>query len=364
MSSLWPSARAEDLLERARALATQQTLPFSFHVNPVVSKLRYFPDDLGQELAHWAPEPFFYVPPSHKSTDQGVIHIFHSIGVPGDAAWLWALRESMGPRDLIVSWMWDHHTAYVPNLKTSLASDFVVYSHSNHSAYLHTPTSVIAGHIPLCSAQWEHHVARNLFHQCAQGERQHTLLMNYVHYDFAPKRNAALATIREHIKEAHTVIMPANDRSRYFMKTPLERFEEWARHKATIILPMNDDLSTRVFDALLAGLVPVIPSNITDFDLLVPPAEQASLGIVRIDSYELDELKAGAQLALQTFDDQGRDGMLARHHYALENHLLINRITGILYFFHQFVTGDVSLEFGEGNSGCALYPVPATKANA
>lgn len=359
---LWPSARIIDLNERARSLHSIREVPYAFHVHPVVNNLAYFPKNLDNELAAWSPDPFRLVSPEEAFSRGGAIHIFHSIGHPDEARTLWALREKIGQSGLIAVWMWDNHTSYVSNVMTAAAADLVFYSHAPHSAYLYTPASAVCGHIPACSAQWGRREAEALFLEFGLRQRQHKLLTNYVNYDYAPERNAAIATIRERIPEANILVMPAGDRSRYFALSPAQRFAEWASHKITVILPISDDLSTRFFDALLCGLVPIVPTNIPDVDVIISETEQMRLGIVRINSYDSDEICAAVQQAFVNFDALGEAGILARHQFVLENHMLINRMTAILFFHFQLINGLAVLEFGDGQAGPAIYPTLATQA--
>ena len=62
-------------------------------------------------------------------------------------------------------------------------------------------------------------------------------------------RSEVIKSITENVPEAAVITMPAHDRSRYFLKTSAERFREWLGYKSTLILPLDSDLSTRLFDA-------------------------------------------------------------------------------------------------------------------
>lgn len=139
--------------------------------------------------------------------------------------------------------------------------------------------------------------------------------------------------------------MPPNDRSRYFGHTRRDRFRDWLGSKATLILPIDQDLSTRVFDALLAGLVLVIPPMIADFDRVIPPGEQSDLGVIRIADCEIATIREAAGQAERLFDSLGEKGVMRRHEYVLQNHLLRHRIGSILHALRFLAQGEATIEF-------------------
>lgn len=337
-----------------RKLGTLESIPFRFLTNPTTNALNYFPDDLASEIAQWCPRPFEFLP-EDATTDGPQLVAVQSIGIVEDAQRIWELRANLGPEAIIAVWLWDNHTAYIPNLRAAQAADLVFFSHSSHSDYLQNPASALVGHVPACSAQWRHDDAAKLHERFSGAARRSELLVNYVEYPHAEERNRVIAAVREGIPEAAVLSMPAGDRKRYFCKDRAERFAEWARHKTTLILPLCEDLSTRVFDALLCGVVPIVPTNIPDFDLVIPDEVQQELGIVRITSYEIDEIRNAWRTAEANFDRLGPSGVEARHRHVLDNHLLINRITELLQITYMLATEALHLRFRNGAQGHALY---------
>ncbi|KAF0166946.1 MAG: hypothetical protein FD157_108 [Rhodocyclaceae bacterium] len=350
----WPETRVSEITSKLARLGELSSYPFRLHVHPSADRLAYFPSDLDQELEQWSPEPFRHYASENQAEGPRIV-IVQSIGVLDEARQIWELRENLGPDAIIVLWMWDNHTAYIPNMRSALAADLVFFSHSPHANYQFNPSSAVTGHVPACSAQWRRDEAAALFLATDFSARRHSLLVNYVDYGFATERNSVIAAVRTNIPEATVLTMPSDNRERYFQKNAQQRFAEWAEHKAALVLPIDKDLSTRLFDALLCGVVPVVPTNIPDFDLLIAEDEQQRLGIVRINSYEVEEIRHATQLALWNFDQLGREGALARHLFALEHHLLINRITAILHTIYMLIDGSISIRFADGRNGPALY---------
>jgi hypothetical protein len=210
----------------------------------------------------------------------------------------------------------DNHWAWPQNLRSIMAADLIFVSHGSpdHTGYLRTPVALLAGHIAACSAQWARAQAGELGDIVQRAERQHKALINYVDYGFAwSERTRILKSYAADLADADVFLMPPDDRSRYFSLSPMERFAEWCRYKATIVIPIRDDLSTRVFDALLAGLIPIVPHSITDLDRIIPTGDQERLGIVRIDSLELPTAggcRAGRAATLRRAGNGGHHGPL------------------------------------------------------
>lgn len=353
----WPTLRASSLQGRLRAMLDKQEILYSFVSGIPGEIFRYFPENIDGELATWTPEPFSFVPFATGDASRApdlVIFTAHSNDLH---LRLWEIREQHGMDPVIVVWFWDNHTAYLNNKATALAADLIIPSHSCAVDYLFNPASVVSGQVPLCCAQWSRAEAEHLFARFGGGERKSRLLVNYVKYDYASERNAVIQEIAESIPEADVLLMPSNDRSRYFSGTTDRRFEEWASYKATIILPVTEDLSTRFFDALVAGLIPIVPSCITDLDRICPSAALEALGVVRINSYDIGVIKAAAREALERFDAMGPAGVLARHRFALEHHMLVNRVTSILQTVYMNASGELTVDFGAGTYGAALYQV-------
>lgn len=355
----WTNRRSEELENRLKGFASLPSIRYTFLPSQRVQQAYrngYFPDndDLDNELLSSAPSPFSYVPEKEYANANIVIVSIH--GAASETAALWDLRRQLGEQVLIVAWLWDNHVSHVENMRSALAADIVFVSHAYEAGHVHTPASLVAGHIPACSAQWTRAQASEFFEQAEPRERRHKLLVNYViQAPASPLRRRVLEEYRTGLIEADVFLMSTEERARYFNLSRRDRFFDWADYKATVIVPMGADVSTRVFDALLAGQVPIVPEYIDDFDIVIPRHEQESLGIVRVQSLELPEIRKAATEALGIFDDMGMEGARARHVYALDSHMLVNRVEQMLYVLWLISEGDLTIEFARAHYGDALY---------
>src|SRR5258708_2756533 len=238
---MWPVERARELERRILALASRPSLRFTFH-HTIGEKMPYFPEQLESELASLGGGEFQFVPISQGlATCDVVIISAHGENLK-DA--IWSAHQS-ARNALIALWWWDNHVAYVENLQTALAVDFVFPSHLYKSAYLANPASVLASHVPACSAQWTRSEAAQIFASDGHGPRSSKLLANYVNYEFSP-RAAVLARLETEAPAVEVMIMQQLHRSRYFGKSRADRLKEWLGYKTALVLPVDKDLSTRV----------------------------------------------------------------------------------------------------------------------
>lgn len=355
----WSSCRANALNEKLSQLKDKSSIRYTFVPSERAQSAfqnGYFPETmlLDAELSAFAPHPFEYVPFDPAAKVDIVLTSVH--GGENEPEKLWELRQQLGDEALVVSWLWDNHVSYIANIKTTLASDIAFASHDYVAGYLHTPATPIGPHIPLCCAQWTVKQAAAFFDESFSRPRHHKLLVNYlVQAPASPLRTRVLEAYRDGLEEADVFVMTKAERTRYFELSRRERFLDWASYKATVIVPMNRDLSTRVFDALLAGQIIIVPDIIDDFDTVIPPNDHERLGIVRTPSLELEDVREAARKALALFDTFGEAGVRARHLYVRERHMLVNRIEQMLYALWLLIDGRFSVEAASAHYGMALY---------
>lgn len=354
--ALWPEERAAQLERRLSTLRQKPSLRFSFVPSHETGHLRYFPQNLVADLSPLAARGFVYQPPLEGIGDCDVIIVTaHGLDI---SSLMWDLRRA-APDALLMPWLWDNHTAQVNNLKTALASDILFPSHWYAAEYLINPVSLLAVHIPLCAAQWTIEEAHAVYRAHEGRPRRDKLLVNYVDYEFS-WRSELLRRLKKEVTQAEVLLMPPGDRSRYFNKSPADRLAEWLGYKATLILPLDKDLSTRVFDALVAGQVMVVPDMVIDFDAVLKPELQRALGVVKVPDVKMKTIRDAAAQAIAIWNQTGEAGARMRHDHALSNHMLVHRIARMLQTLRQPLT-PIFQQSRERSSGL-LYKVPTAVA--
>ena len=339
---LWPTERAAEIRRSVQRLADLSSLRWTFVVGDGRDILNYVQPETHADFAGLGGHQFLK---PETTEDWASLDVILVTAHGSDLAASLAGLRAKAPGAVIALWMWDNHVGHVGNLQSVTAADFYFPSHRYITDYLPNPASINGGHIPLCSAQWAKANAARLFDAGAGAPRDGRMLVNYVDYNWS-WRSELIKKVRENITEAAVITMPPNDRSRYFLKSSAERFQEWLGYKSTLILPLDSDLSTRVFDALLAGLVPIVPRKVLDFDIVIPPAEQQRLGIVRVDDFEVETLRQAAIEADRLFDAMGDAGARARHDEARNRHMIADRFLDMINAMRRAGSPEFSVVYG------------------
>jgi glycosyltransferase involved in cell wall biosynthesis len=259
-----------------------------------------------------------------KNTDL-LILLVHLLN---ERTWLRQVREQ-GYGGPVVGWFWDNHHHVFENYRATADLDLCIAGHAWAGNYLRSRANLLMESVPLCVTQWTMGEAESFFGQFGAAERNDELYGGFVHYQMAPKRNQIIAEL---IAAGHNSVYLINEPSlsAYFHLSPAEKFQHWTRHKASICLPLNGDLSQRLFDALLTGQIPIVPPDVYDLDAVVSPELQQELPVVRCADCTPEVVTRAHETALRLYDRDGFEGAVRRHRFALEKHTFSPRIGAIM----------------------------------
>src|SRR5207248_1934622 len=133
------------------------------------------------------------------------------------------------------------------------------------------------------------------------------------YYPFATARNNVLDAVRAALPN-NAITTPENEFV-YFDRPLADRLAEWCSYKTSLIVPLKRDLSSRIFNVLLTGQIPLMPRDVPDLDRVIPPELQARLPILRFGD-TVDSVVSAHDAALEAFDRDGLEGGLRRHRFA------------------------------------------------
>jgi len=236
--------------------------------------------------------------------------------------------KRVDPNCPVVAWSFANHMAYLANALLATAADLTFPAHVTAVAYLDRWSPGRVGPVvPLALFQWSRPMLVQLNRDCRDEARSDVLSGHFSLYAVAERRNRLIADAIAAWPDADLSLRRG---WRYHERSALDRFLSWRRRKTSLVLPVCGDLSMRFFDALGAGQVPIVPRDIPGFDQVVPPEDQASLPIVRLESYDLDALRAAHAQAIAAFDRGGEVAAEVRHQYVLRHHMLAHRIRDIV----------------------------------
>lgn len=322
--------------------------------DPVISRIAATQKALAALSAKSALKAFFFSPQSHHfpADETGVcvsngVHIDllpqlheiltrkgqYDIGIicchaAWDESYLFELRKQEAV-PFLIAWFWDNHHHHINNLRQAYLVDLGFLSHWHDRQYLNLPAMLPGPHLPAYSRQWSPASIDRYFPQGLPAQRSDALLGGFGRYSWAPDRNAFLETLMREIP-GHALSLGSIDD--YFKASPDARAAAWANHKAHLIVPMSGDVSTRVYEALMTGQIPLVPTDAEDMDKVIPPEIQATLPVLRYQPYSVQDVERVWREALRQFDAEGIAGVSRRNVYARTHHSLQSRLAVLTAF--------------------------------
>jgi hypothetical protein len=270
---------------------------------------------------------------------------------------IWNLRRQV-PQAVCLLWMWDNHHRYYQNLRTVLAVDGYFPCHSFSADYLLNPYSAHLGHVPMCCAQWRlPEIAAVL---AAAPPRSDKFLAAYVNYGGEAHR-PFLSRLQD-VPQAELVLMSVPEWGRYFARTKAEQIAQWCSYKTSVVVPVERDLSLRMFDGLVCGQIPLVSDAVIDLDRVVAPEIQAALPILRFRDGDIPSLLAAHAEALRRFDAEGETGIRRRHDFVANGHMLHHRLAAMLWMLVALDTGRAGIAYHPPSAGLVLQALPETAA--
>ena len=159
----------------------------------------------------------------------------------------------------------------------------------------------------------------------------------------AASRNEILRTLKDHVPGNALRLIDHDKREPYFSLSAEDRFREWTKYKVSIAVPLVQDVSMRIFDALIAGQIPIVPSDCSALDAAIPLEIQISLPIIRVTDLSPKTVEAAWHIACERFNDGGAQGISIRHKFARDHHHISNRVSEIAEYIRNFSKQEISI---------------------
>jgi hypothetical protein len=246
---------------------------------------------------------------------------------PSDLAALFEMRKE-NLADFFFVWTFDNHHHRDANMIVNALADVIIPSHKFCANYMRSPCTILGAHVPLGTNQWSRAKARVLYAASMRLARRDGLHGGFVTW-WDEDRIKLAAECRARLPENAIRLIDRNERHSYFGLSAEDRWHEWASHKVELVLPLTCDLSFRLFDSLLVGQVPLVPTWCKDLDDVIPVEMQEALPVIRFGTATAEAVEIAWREAIRRFDAGGEAGMRRRHLYALENHHVVNRLKAI-----------------------------------
>jgi hypothetical protein len=249
----------------------------------------------------------------------------------GEEALLFNLRKNNIAK-FYFAWMWDNHHHHLINIRTAMLADVVFSSHWHKHQYLNYPITLCGAHVPPYSRQWSAHLILQIYPDGLPTARADGLFGGFGRYQWLPERNAFIEQL---MKRCPDHALSLVDVESYFRLPITDRLAAWMKHKVHLIVPVARDVSTRVFEALMTGQIPLVPDNVPDLDCVVSPDLQQLLPILRWRHGSIESVQAAWRAGVARFDSEGAVGVVRRHAFARDHHSLIARLRSFATFVRK-----------------------------
>lgn len=223
---------------------------------------------------------------------------------------------------------WDHDNHHWLQMSTFMAahSDIYVPAHHENLYVLSRYNWLTAGPVYASSFQWSRKFLTENLPRMLTAPRSPDPLGKHVQYVRFAFRNSVVKTLETHYPSI------GFSQQTFHAREPHDRLQEWYSHKMHWIAPVLNDITIRIFDALITGGIPIVPTSLR----LLPPVNAIPLEHIAFCA-PMDIVNPQPLVARinQRFDAMGCDGMVARHRYALEHHHANTSIEHMLGFAAQ-----------------------------
>lgn len=214
---------------------------------------------------------------------------------------------------IIVVWDWDnHHHLHVSSFLAAV-SDVYFPTHKAHNFELNYLNDRMF-RMPSAAYQWcDADILQNI-DSILHGKRISDVGGRFVKYGLFPGRNKCVEVLSEKCKNIGFL----DDLGRYMAQSSEDKLNDWLKFKCQWIVPTLNDVSTRVFDALVTGNVIIIPERFRyDECLSVLHPDDC---VYYMDADVLDP-RPVVERAILKFDKGGAVGVFRRVSFGLSNNL-------------------------------------------
>lgn len=237
-----------------------------------------------------------------------------------DLAAIGRLRDKVGFTGPLIGWFLEEHADPAASAAVAERLDLAVPAHAVGAPLLRNRRALLLPVVPPAGTGWSRREAAALFQAAAGTARQDRIAVLVPRHPLSG------------LPEAQAMVLAAELGAAPLPEGGAGALRRCLAHKAALLLPSPaTGLPEALFAALAAGAVPILPRDAASgLDALIPPAQQATLPILRPARRDAASLAAAAAAACAAFDAGGAAGAEARHRLALDGHGLPQRVSRLL----------------------------------
>lgn len=223
------------------------------------------------------------------------------------------------PCSLFIVWDWDSQHWLEMSCWASAYSDFYIPVSSQY-VYIYSHFNPLIFQ-PYCVGvnQWSSDFLTDNT-DIILGSRVNEPAGPHVYYDPYLRRNRAIATLNKSFSE-----IKFSDNA-YKNKNLEELLIDWAKHKVHWIIPVLSGIPIRVYNSLITGGIPIVPS----FYRCLLEAKELTDDVIYYDVLDLIDPIRINNLAIEKFDKMGKKGVIDRFNRSLSSFHIDARCSQII----------------------------------
>ena len=215
------------------------------------------------------------------------------------------------PYTCFVVWDWDNHHWLNLGILSALFSDIYCPSHNENMLLFSRLNTNTFGPVFCSCVQWSRDFLYAHTATISNMARKNEPLGQHKPYPKFQYRNRVVLTLNQKYPSVNF------SSPHYDSLSNLERLEEWARHKCHWIVPVLNDIPIRIFDALISGGIPIVPSSLRGLE----PIRQINPNFIEFyDALDVVEPEQVIARAVRKFDEGGLASVHERFDFAMKHH--------------------------------------------
>ncbi|WP_331298627.1 hypothetical protein [Methylobacterium oryzae] len=242
------------------------------------------------------------------------------------------IKQLLNDRNDIISacWLFDNHHQIDFSLKIAAAFDFVFPAHATGHTYLYSGKAIVGPVVPCATIQWNSRKASQFYTELRKTPRSNDLYGRFNSYlGRTASRDRFLNRMAREL-DSNVLNIKKADQQDWFGKGDKGRFADFVGYKSSLCFPIFNDVPIRIFDALLAGQIPIVPFGVPGFEIAIPSSIQRSLPVLTFFYEDSGSLKFAQREAIDLFDAGGVAAADHRHAYALREHMGYRRLSDMI----------------------------------
>ncbi len=218
-----------------------------------------------------------------------------------------------------IIWDWDSQHWVEMSCNLAFFSDFYVPVSSDNAYILSHFNPFLLGPVFVGVYQWsKNFIACNM--ELLLRARKNTPYGPHYFYSAFPRRNRAVVTLSKKFPDINFAD------NTYKLTADIDNLRSWSDHKAHWIIPVRSGMPVRVFNCLITGGIPIVPS----FYRSLFESTDLPRGVQFYDVIDLLEPEKLQQTANNFFDQQETAGLIQRVGNALKIYHIDSRSDMIL----------------------------------